>query len=147
MAEIRHRGGIQASAERVYEALTTTEGIASWWWQDARGDADATGQVECYLGDSPMVAIEIAELEPNRRVRWRCVQGPDEWLETTITYDIDRDTDETAVTLTHAGWGEPTAFMGQCSTKWAIYLVGLKQLLEGGTATPFPTCPRVSSMG
>jgi hypothetical protein len=60
---------------------------------------------------------------------------------------IDAGADETAVTLTHAGWREPTAFMGQCSTKWAIYLVGLKQLLEGGTATPFPTCPPVSSMG
>lgn len=39
MAEIRHRVGINAPAEDVYEALTTTEGVARWWWQDARGDS------------------------------------------------------------------------------------------------------------
>jgi uncharacterized protein YndB with AHSA1/START domain len=105
MTEIRHRVGIQAPAERVYGALTTAEGIASWWWQDARGNADANHEIECYFGDSAMVVIDIAETEPDRRVRWRCVTGPDEWLGTTITYDIDPGSEETALTLTHAGWG------------------------------------------
>jgi uncharacterized protein YndB with AHSA1/START domain len=147
MAEIRHRVGIHAPAERVYEALTTTEGIASWWWQDARGDAGTNGRFECYYDETPMVVMEIAEQGANRRVCWRCVEGPDEWLDTTVTYDIDTSDGETAVTLTHSGWRAPTAFMGQSSTKWAIYLVGLKRLLEGGAATPFPTCPSVSSVG
>jgi hypothetical protein len=94
-----------------------------------------------------MVVMQIIEQQPNQKVSWRSVEGPEEWLTTTVTFAIDAGAEETALTLTHAGWREPTAFMGQCSTKWAIYLVGLKQLLEGGTATPFPTCPPVSSMG
>ncbi len=31
MHDIRHRVGIKAPAERVYQAPTTTEGVASWW--------------------------------------------------------------------------------------------------------------------
>ncbi len=87
--------------------------------------AQATRRIECYHGNSPMVVIEIADHEPSR-VSWRSVEGPDEWLDTTISYDIDRDVDETAVTLTHGRLRVPTPFLGQCSTKWAIYLVGLK---------------------
>jgi uncharacterized protein YndB with AHSA1/START domain len=146
MAEIRHRVGINASAEDVHEALTTTEGVASWWWQDARGDSRVSGRIECYYDDSPMVAMEIVAREPDR-VSWRCVQGPEEWMDTTVSYAINSTGDETVVGLTHAGWRAPTEFMGQCSTKWAIYLVGLKALMEGGTGTPFPLCPKISSMG
>lgn len=131
----------------MYDALTTTEGVASWWWQDARGDARTNARLECYYGESPMVVMQITEQQPNRKVSWRCVEGPEGWVDTTVTYDIDAGADETAVTLTHVGWRQPTDFMGQCSTRWAIYLVGLKRLLEGGTPTPFPPCPPVSSMG
>jgi uncharacterized protein YndB with AHSA1/START domain len=147
MAEIRHRVGIAAAAESVYEALTTTEGIASWWWEDARGDARVTGRLECYYGDSPMVVMEIDEERSKERVSWCCVQGPEEWMDTTVTFDIRSSSEETVVTLAHAGWREQTDLMGQSSTKWALYLVGLKRLMEGGAATPFPHCPSVSSMG
>lgn len=147
MSEIRHRVGIQAPADQVYGALTTTEGVTSWWWQDARGDARANGRIECYYGESPMVVMQITQQQPGQKVSWRCVEGPEEWLDTNVTYFIDASDDETAVTLVHTGWKQPTDFMGQCSTKWALYLVGLKRLLEGGTATPFPSCPPVSSMG
>ncbi len=147
MLEIRHRVGIQALPGRVYEALTTTEGVASWWWQDARGDARANGRIECYVDEKPMVVMRLSEQAPDRRVSWRCMKGPEEWLDTTVTFEIDRGGDETVVTLTHGGWRLPTDFMGQSSTKWAIYLVGLKQLLEGGSATPFPACPPISNMG
>ncbi len=37
MAEIHHRIGIKASAERIYQALTTNEGLASWWTNDVTG--------------------------------------------------------------------------------------------------------------
>ena len=38
----------------------------------------------------------------------------------------------------HEGWREPVEFMSHCSTKWATYLVSLKQLLETGTGAPDP---------
>lgn len=62
-------------------------------------------------------------------------------------YAIDSTGDETVVGMTHAGWRSPTEFMGQSSTKSAIYLVGLKALMEGGTGTPLPLCPKISSIG
>ena len=38
----------------------------------------------------------------------------------------------------HAGWVEPVEFMHHCSTKWATFLLSLKQLLETGKGRPAP---------
>ena len=34
------------------------------------------------------------------------------------------------------GWKEPVQFMHHCSTKWAIFLMSLKPLMEGGKGQP-----------
>ncbi len=58
--------------------------------------------------------------------------------------------------FTQAGWREPVPFMPHCSTKWAVFLLGLLGLglkaglkagLEGGKPTPFPDDLAVSSWG
>lgn len=42
----------------------------------------------------------------------------------------------TIVRFIHEGWAEPVEFLSQCSTKWAVFLVGLKALIETGTGSP-----------
>ena len=36
------------------------------------------------------------------------------------------------------GWAEPVEFLYHCSTKWAVYLLSLKALVETGTGSPSP---------
>ena len=91
--------------------------------------------------------MEVMESSRPSRVVWRCVQGPDEWVGTTLSFDLRADGDETVMMFAHAGWREPVEFMHHCSTVWAVYLVGLKHGLEGGKATPFPHNELVSSWG
>ena len=73
-----------------------------------------------------------------RLVRWEVVGGPEEWIGTEVRFDIRQDGDWTIVLFRHEGWREPVEFMSHCSTKWATYLVSLKQLLETGTGAPDP---------
>jgi len=42
------------------------------------------------------------------------------------------------VLFKHAGWAEPVEFMHHCSTKWATFLLSLKQLFETGKGRPAP---------
>ena len=37
MHEISHRVGIKASVEKIYQALTTNEGLTQWWPNDVSG--------------------------------------------------------------------------------------------------------------
>jgi hypothetical protein len=45
----------------------------------------------------------------------------------------------------HDGWKEPVEFMYHCSTKWAVFLMSLKSLVETGEGQPSPTDVRISN--
>jgi uncharacterized protein YndB with AHSA1/START domain len=145
MAEIRHRVGIQARQEAVYRALATSEGLASWWTTAVEGQSEPGSELRFFFGDSkPGAVMRVVAQEPGR-VAWRCVQGPDEWLGTEVSFDLKASDGETVVLFGHNGWREPTEFLAHCSTKWGQFLLGLKAGLEGGKAVPYPDNPPASS--
>ncbi len=148
MASIRHRVGIAAPPERVYEALTSTAGIAGWWSRDIEGDPGQGGTLRFYFGAPEARAVmEVVELAPNRHVAWRCVGGADEWVGTHLTFDLKPADGETVLLFAHADWREPVEFMYHCSTKWAYFLLGLKGWLEGGKSVAYPDDMKISSWG
>ena len=57
--------------------------------------------------------------------------------------DLQQDGDYVSVLFKHQGWKEPVEFMHHCSTKWAIYLMSLKSLLETGKGAPNPNDIRI----
>jgi len=148
MPDIRNRVGVNAPIEDVYDAIATREGVAEWWTTTVEGDAHIGGELAFFFGGPDRAAtMEVVESTRPSRVLWRCVQGPDEWVGTTISFDLSQNGDETVVLFSHAGWREPVEFMYHCSTAWASYLLSLKHGLEGGTAAPFPHNEFVSSWG
>jgi uncharacterized protein YndB with AHSA1/START domain len=138
MAEIRHRVGIATTPAAVYGALSTTDGLAEWWVPDVDGDPSAGGTLRFYFGQpEPGVVMEVTDAAAEERVRWRCVQGPEEWVGTSVEFEVKSSEDDTVLLFSHTDWREPTEFMSHCSTKWGYILIGLKSLLEGGQANPF----------
>lgn len=81
---------------------------------------------------------EVTELTPGHQVRWSCVGGADEWLGTTLSFELTETGDETAVLFTHAGWRDPSEFMAHCTARWAYFLLSVKSYLETGKSNPFP---------
>ena len=138
MADILHRIGVEnGSPQRVYDALSTLDGLSGWWAEKTTGDTDPGGVIEFRFGPGG-IDMKVVELDPGRLVRWEVVGGPEEWIGTEVRFDIRQDGDWTIVLFRHEGWREPVEFMSHCSTKWATYLVSLKQLLETGTGAPDP---------
>jgi len=133
MVDILHRVGIGAPIEKVYKTLTTIEGNKAWWDSNAIGDAAEGGILTFFKHD-----FLVVETTPSRRVRWKCVKGSPEWTNTEVTFDLVYRQDQTFVLFKHAGWAEPVEFMHHCSTKWATFLLSLKQLLETGKGRPAP---------
>ena len=147
MEVIRHRIGINAPIEDVYEAIATREGTATWWTRDVR-PGDARDQLEFWFGGADRSAVmQLEELSPPDRVVWRVTEGPEEWVGAPITFDLHKEGDETVLLFTHGGWAEPVEFMFHCSSAWGYYLLSLKASLEGRTATPFPDNMLISSWG
>jgi hypothetical protein len=82
--------------------------------------------------------IDVVELDPDRKVRWRFSAGPQEWIGTEATFRLTQDGDFTIVRFAHSKWREAVEFTEHCSTKWATFLMSLKELVETGTGRPAP---------
>jgi uncharacterized protein YndB with AHSA1/START domain len=142
MVDILHRVGMTATPDQVYDALTTIEGLAAWWTTDTR-EGDNT--VEFRFGEVGGFDMRVVELTPNKRVEWLVVDGPAEWIGTTVTFDLAQDGEWTIALFAHTGWREPVEFMYHCSTKWASFLLSLKALVETGTGAPHPRDVQISN--
>jgi uncharacterized protein YndB with AHSA1/START domain len=143
MVDILHRVGAMATSEKVYEALTTIDGLAAWWTIDTTGDPDGT--IAFRFGEVGGFDMKVIELTPNAKVVWEVVDGPSEWIGTTVTFDLKQEGEWTIVLFAHAGWREPVEFMNHCSTKWAAFLLSLKLLVETGTGQPHPHDQQISN--
>jgi len=138
MPDILHKVGIRSSSQAdVYKALTAIEGLSGWWTTTTEGESKIGGMLRFRFGNGGF-AMKVRELDPARRVVWQVVAGPEEWLGTTVSFDLDQRGDWTIVLFKHEGWKEPVEFMHHCSTKWGVFLLSLKLLLETGKGSPWP---------
>ena len=145
MADILHRIGVLTeSPEKVYDALTTVDGLAGWWTTDTKGTAEPGGVVEFRFPPVGGFDMEVLEAVPGKKVTWRVADGPEEWMGTTIDWELRQDGEYTIVLFKHEGWREPVEFMHHCSTKWGQFLMSLKELVETGTGAPHPHDVQIS---
>ncbi|MFH8395421.1 SRPBCC domain-containing protein [Streptomyces sp. NPDC018036] len=143
MADILHRVGTTATRDTVYQALTTVDGLAAWWTSDTEGDGEDV--LRFRFGDVGGFDMKVLELQPDTRVRWEVVAGPEEWIGTTVTFDLKQDGEWTIILFAHEGWREQVEFMNHCTTKWALFLMSLKSLVETGTGAPHPHDVQISN--
>ena len=138
MVDIIHRVGIAASANEVYNALTTNVGLAKWWTNDTSGAVNVGSIIKFrFGGDGP--DFEVVELQPDSIVRWRhSGEMPVPWMGTEVSFHLTRGKNQTYVLFSHFNWKEPSDFMGHCSSKWAVFLLSLKEAIEKGVGKPYP---------
>jgi uncharacterized protein YndB with AHSA1/START domain len=143
MVNIIHRIGIKSYPEKVYTALSTIKGVSHWWTEEVAGDENVGGKIQFIFrtgtGDiKGQMTMEVQQLEPSKNVRWRCVDGPPEWIGTDITFDLSVQNGQTIIIFGHRNWKEEIEFMAHCSMKWAVFLLSLREYVETGKGKPSP---------
>jgi len=144
MMDILHRIGLTASPDDVYAALTTVDGLASWWTEDTEGDSSLGGVIR-FRFEPGGFDMKVLEAQPAQRVLWEVLDGPEEWIGTQIRFELKQEDGFTILLFRHEGWKEPVEFMYHCSTKWATFLMSLKNLVETGKGEPAPHDVKISN--
>lgn len=143
MANIIHRIGIKASPEEVYKAVSTIDGVASWWTDATSGISQPGGFIEVRFNNPEgkeigMMKMRVEALEKDKLVRWKFSEGPNEWIGTEVEFKLQHEGDFTIVLFAHKNWNEEIEFMAHCSMKWATFLLSLRELVETGKSRPSP---------
>ena len=136
MATIYHQVGIKAPLHDVYNAIATTEGVTRWWTVTS-GDAAAGGELE-FSFDGHIVKVNVTDDIADKYIEWTVGGNDGEWLGTRICFELVEEENQVMLNFMHDDWREASEMLAHCSTKWAAFLLSLKDYLETGTGKPYP---------
>jgi uncharacterized protein YndB with AHSA1/START domain len=132
---------IAASPDQVYRAITEQQGLASWWTPDVVTGPEVGSTAEFTFTSGPgsrvVAKMEIAALEPGRKVYWTVAEDniPD-WVGTHITWDVTPADQGTNVRFGHRDYPSTEGPFARVGYRWAWYLTSLKDYLETGQGRP-----------
>jgi hypothetical protein len=118
MLDIVHEIEMNASPSDIVRALLTHATPSAWWFSEAIA----------------MRVVQEEEAAAGSRVAWRCTDGPPDWIDTVVTFELRPQGAETVVHMAHSSWEPESVLFARCATKWARFLMQLKTFVE----TPEP---------
>jgi uncharacterized protein YndB with AHSA1/START domain len=135
MADIRLNVVIKTTLDKVYQAVSTQEGIESWWCKDTTAKPEI-GFVNVFTFGQYRNEMKVVELTPNKKVKWECINSVEEWIGTTVSFELEEKNGNTLLRFTHGGWKSASDFFAGCTYDWALFLKSLKTLGETGKGNP-----------
>lgn len=139
MNQILHVLPIATPPARVFSALMTEEGLASWWSTEVTIESGQGRTLVHFTfeGDFNPV-MEVIGREEGERLEWRCVAGHDPWLDSTFEFSLATADGGTQLTFRqhYASYPGDEAY-GTYNYNWAYYLLSLTEFCETGTGRPY----------
>jgi uncharacterized protein YndB with AHSA1/START domain len=149
MAIIRQQILIEAPVAKVYEAISTADGISSWWDKQTAIQTDRGLVLEHNPGPQHgVVKLRVTDLVPNKRVEWECISTHPKsspasaWTGTHFIFDMTERNSvassgsdlsqrgATALDFSQTGYDERSEFFETNKSAWEQVLQSLKQVLE-----------------
>lgn len=127
---------INATPQRVFQALTEKAELERWFLVKAEVDLSPGGAISFYWGTGVFNFGKILVLEPPHCLSYTWEAEALEPSPTTITYELRAENDGTRLHLIHAGIGEGEEWDRYYNLRgngWNIHLEHLAEWLETGT--------------
>ncbi len=138
MKKILHVLDVNAPAEKVYTAITTQQGLSSWWTTNVKMEDGNTPKIMFRFSSEFGPIMQVTHLEKDRTVNWKCVGNVDNWLDNMFTFTLKDEDGKTHVTFTQDYATELSDDLyGNYNFNWAYFLLSLRQYLETGKGTPY----------
>ena len=84
---LMHTVTIEADPEKIYEAISTGKGLASFWTRESHAEPKV-GSTATFGFGGPKLELKVAELKPRKLVRWSSPGGFPGWEDTSITWEM-----------------------------------------------------------
>ncbi|MBY0599846.1 SRPBCC family protein [Bacillus bingmayongensis] len=121
LQDIKQTAIFEASIQKVWDTVSTAEGIASWFMpNDFEPKVGHEFHVQSPFGPSPCKVLEIDE--PHRlSFSW----DTDGWIVSFVLKDLG---DKTEFTLIHGGWKQPDETISKANEKSSV----IRDRMAGG---------------
>lgn len=115
---IQHLFHINASKEKVFEAISTLKGLSNWWTVETTGKTFIGGIIQFRFASSGRPYMKVADMKASEKVSWEWVENNHGWKRHTFTFVLDENDGKTRVCFSHDGWAEQDDNYAACSFSW-----------------------------
>jgi uncharacterized protein YndB with AHSA1/START domain len=136
MAKTSHKITINAPKSRVFDALSTKDGLKGWYTSQVEGEVGQGKIVVLGFRDEVPFRWRVVEMTSPTRIQWECVEGPGAAAATRVDFRLSDRDGGTTVECDHHGFDETDKALKSCNTRWGILLGRLRDFAE--TAKPVP---------
>lgn len=140
MKDSRHFIGAKTTKEEMYKAISEPQGLEKWWATSAKGDPEIGKTIALYFKDLTTLKFNYTTLIPYEKLELTCCEGPPQWQDTILTFKLEEKEGQVFLTHIHSNiQSDDIESLTYFNTKWTVYLLSLKNFLETGKGTPYPT--------
>ena len=129
---------VTAHPDAVFEAITSTSGLAAWW-TPATGSGAAGGELRFAMNAPEPLVIRVEEATRPVSVRWTVLDCPflPDWNDTRPSFTITAvDDTSTELVFRHRGLTPALDCHEMCTRSWDHYLSSLRDHVEGRPGSP-----------
>jgi uncharacterized protein YndB with AHSA1/START domain len=135
MGDVLFTFDVNAQPDAVRRALTTSEGIASFWTDHAAVPAEVGATLTLGFPDAPVPFDLVLTQSDDEMITWRTATFPPQWVGTDIRWEISGADGASTVGFRHGTFTDETE-EGRVAYVWGQVMVQLKRYVETGVATP-----------
>ena len=132
MADIFHNFTVNALPEKVFEAISTSNGLDNWWTKSSESEPGPGGKYSLYFGAGYNWTAVVTKYVESKTFELQLQQADADWTGTKVGFHLIPKKDMTEVQFYHTGWPQVNEHYKISSYCWAMYLRLLKRYIELG---------------
>jgi uncharacterized protein YndB with AHSA1/START domain len=137
MADIFNDFPIKALAHDVFQAVSTSAGLDTWWTLTCSGKAKEGEEFELGFGAGYDWRAVVSRCVPDTEFELEIVSGDDDWRGTHVGFAFAENNGVTQVRFHHTGWPESNEHYRVSCYCWPMYLRLLRRYIEHGEVVPY----------
>jgi uncharacterized protein YndB with AHSA1/START domain len=137
VADILQDLPIKADADRVFDAISTPEGLDRWWTLYSAGKPIDGAEYELWFGPELGWRAKVIRAVRPSRFELEMVEADQDWLGTRVGFELEHKDGVTQVRFHHTGWPRANDHYRISCHCWAMYLRILRRHVEYNEVVPF----------
>lgn len=128
---------INASKQRVYNAVSEPGQLEKWWPLKCSGIPKEGEVYNFNFTDDYDWYAKVVSCKRDDHINYKLTKSDNNWDSTTFGFLLKEKENGTCLNFFHKDWPECNNHFKHSSFCWAMLLKGLKDYLEKGTVIPF----------
>ena len=137
MPDIFHDFPIKAAPDRVFEAVSSPQGLDCWWTERASGEPSEGAEFELWFGPQYDWRARVTACIRDAAFELEMVRADADWTGTRVGFRLEGRGGTTTVHFYHTGWPSKNEHWRISCYCWAMYLRILRRYLEHGELVPY----------